>query len=125
MALAPARKRGHWQEAVIISEEMSMNMLTRPSAQMPRGIPRRPCKGSWAVLDIVESTQLMRFSGLAGGLSPQTDMLCQPVVTILQRLRIVQIVAGVVVQHLLGLARGSRIMLHRSLVEVLFVVGKL
>ncbi len=55
----------------------------------------------------------------------QIDVFHQPIVTVLQGLRIIQIVAGVVIQHLLGFARGSDIVLHRDLVEVLLEIGEL
>ena len=59
------------------------------------------------------------------GLPAQIDVLYQPVVTIFQRLRIVQIVSSVVVQHLLRIARCGNVVLHRSLIEVLFVIREL
>jgi hypothetical protein len=58
-------------------------------------------------------------------LPPQIDVFHQPIVSVLQGLRIIQIVAGVVIQHLLGFARGSDIVLHRDLVEVLLEIGEL
>jgi hypothetical protein len=46
------------------------------------------------------------------GLPTQMNELYQPVVTIFSRLRIVQIVSSIVVQHLLWFARGSNVVLH-------------
>src|SRR6266699_2467753 len=58
-------------------------------------------------------------------LPPQVDALNQPVVTVLQSLRIVEIVPSVVVQHLFWITRGGSVVLHRSLIEVLLVIGEL
>jgi len=59
------------------------------------------------------------------GFPPEIDIFHKPVVTVLESLWIVQVVTRVVVQHLLGLARGCDIVLHGSLVEVLLVVREL
>jgi hypothetical protein len=59
------------------------------------------------------------------GFPTQMKELYQPVVTIFQRLRIVQIVSSVVVQRLLRIARGGDVVLHGSLVEVLLIIREL
>jgi hypothetical protein len=52
-------------------------------------------------------------------------VLREPTVTIFQGLGIVQVVPRVVVQHLFRITCGGSVVLHGSLVEILFEVGEL
>src|SRR5215469_11427539 len=53
------------------------------------------------------------------GVRAKVDVLHQPGVTILQGLRIVQVVSRVIIQHLFGLASRLGIVFHGCLIEVL------
>src|SRR5712692_8971555 len=55
----------------------------------------------------------------------QAELLCQPIISIAQRLRIIEFVPGVVPQNFLGFARGIDVVLLRSPVEVVLEVRKL
>src|SRR5437879_5374449 len=58
-------------------------------------------------------------------LPPQVDVFNQPVVTIVQSLRIVELVPRVVVQHFFWITCGGSVVFDRSLIEVLLVISEL
>src|SRR5439155_19366017 len=57
--------------------------------------------------------------------SAQLDVLRKQIVPIFQRLGIVQVVSRVVIQHLLRITCGGSVLLHGSLIEILFKVVEL
>ena len=57
--------------------------------------------------------------------SRQMNVFRQPFVSVLQCLRVIQVVARIVIEYLLGFTRSGHIVFHGGLIKVLLVVGEL